>query len=89
MLYERYRLNEFPIQYNAVSPGDYYEWRDMTHAFEDMAAWEDWSQFNLTGEYGELPEVIHAGAGTSNFFPLLGVQPTLGRTFTEAEDRWG
>ena len=89
MVYERYRLNHFPTEYNAVSPGDYIDWRAETHGFEDMAAWAPWPQFNLTGARGELPEVIHGGAGTWNFFPLLGVQPAIGRTFTEDEDRWG
>ena len=51
-----------------------------------MAAWR-WWQFNLTGERGELPELVTAAGGTWNFFPLLGVQPALGRTFTESEDR--
>jgi putative ABC transport system permease protein len=89
MVYERYRLNHFPIEYNAVSPGDYFDWRAETHGFEDMAAWAPWPRFNLTGATGELPEVIHGGAGTWNFFPLIGIQPALGRTFTQAEDRWG
>jgi putative ABC transport system permease protein len=89
MVYERHRMNQFPIQYTAASPGDYYDWRAQTHGFEDMAAWEGWSQFNLSGEQAELPEVIHAGAATPNFFPLLGVQPALGRTFAEADDHWG
>lgn len=88
MVYERYRLNEFPIAYNAVSPGDYFDWRTETHGFEDIAAWLPWPQFNLSGENAELPEVIHAGAAAWNFFPLIGVQAALGRTFTEGEDRW-
>jgi predicted permease len=89
MVYERYRLNQFPIKYSAVSPGDYLDWRAETHGFEDMAAWAPWPQFNLTGARGELPEVIQGGAGTWNFFPLIGIEPALGRTFTQAEDRWG
>ncbi len=89
MIYEWYRLNQFPIEYNAVSPGDYFDWRAETHGFEDMAAWAPWPQFNFTGGRGELPEVIRGGAGTWNFFPLLGVQPAIGRMFTESEDRWG
>lgn len=89
MVYERYRMNQFPIDYAAVSPGDYYDWRAQTHGFEDMAAWEAWSQYNLSGKRIELPEVVKAGACTSNFFPLLGVQPVLGRMFTQADDHWG
>jgi hypothetical protein len=47
MIYERHHMNQFPIHYTAVSPGDYYDWREQTHGFADMAAWEAWSQFNL------------------------------------------
>ncbi|HXW92614.1 MAG TPA: ABC transporter permease [Terriglobales bacterium] len=69
----------------AVSPGDYRDWRDRTHGFEDMASWQWWS-FNLTGEHGELPEAVTAAGATWNFFSVLGVQPAFGRAFTEAED---
>ena len=51
-----------------------------------MAAWRYW-QFNLTGERGELPELVDARGGSWNLFPLLGVQAAIGRTFTESEDR--
>lgn len=87
MIYERYHLSD-AIIYDAVSPGDYYDWREQTHGFEDMAAWDGW-QFNLSGEHAELPEAVTAAAGTWNFFPLLGVKPVFGRTFTEAEDQPG
>ncbi len=88
MVYEHFRgawANVGPFNYNVVSPADYYDWRAQTHGFEDMAAWR-WWQFNLTSDRGELPEVITASAATWNLFPLLGVQPALGRTFTESED---
>jgi len=51
-----------------------------------MAAWR-WAQFNLTGERGELPELVSAGGASWNLFPLLGVEPAFGRTFAESEDR--
>ena len=51
-----------------------------------MAAWR-WGQFNLTGEHGELPELVSAGGGSWNLFPLLGVPAAIGRTFIESEDR--
>jgi predicted permease len=87
MVYERYRLSEFPIQYAVAAPGDYLDWRAETHGFADMAAWTP-SDFNLSGEHADLPEKIIAGAATWNFFSVLGVQPALGRMFTQAEDRW-
>ncbi len=89
MIYEHFRApdqNQGSFNYNEVSPPDYYDWRTQTHGFQDMAAWR-WWHFNLSGERGELPEVVTAAAATWNFFPLLGVQPALGRIFTETEDR--
>ena len=91
MIYEHFRdpsMNTQGFNYNAVAPADYRDWRAQTHGFEDMAAWRYW-QFNLTGERGELPELIGARGGSWNLFPLLGVQAAIGRTFTENEDRPG
>ena len=91
MVYEHFRgaqFNQNEFNFNSVAPGDYFDWRTKTHGFEDMAAWS-WSTFNLTSQRGELPEVVIARAGTWNLFPLLGVQPVYGRTFTENEDQPG
>jgi predicted permease len=88
MVYEHFRdpsMNAQGFNYNSVAPGDYYDWRARTHGFEDMAAWRYW-QFNLTGEHGELPELVSARGGTWNLFPLLGVRAAIGRTFAESED---
>ncbi|HEX4030313.1 MAG TPA: ABC transporter permease [Terracidiphilus sp.] len=89
MLYEHFRdpaMNAQGFNYNSVAPGDYYDWRAQTHGFEDMAVWR-WWQFNLTGEHGELPELVNARGGSWNLFPLLGVKAAIGRTFTANEDR--
>ena len=89
MLYEHFRdsrSNQGGFNYNTVAPADYYDWRAKTRGFEDMAAWRYW-QFNLTGERGELPELVSARAGSWNLFPLLGVHAVIGRTFVESEDR--
>jgi predicted permease len=89
MLFEHRRdahSNQEGFSYNPVSPADYFDWRAQTHGFEDMAVWR-WSRFNLTGQRGELPELVVACGGSWNLFPLLGVQAAIGRTFTESEDR--
>ncbi len=89
MLYEHFRdpsMNAQGFNYNTVAAADFYDWRTQTHGFEDMAAWR-WWQFNLTGERGELPELVSARGGSWNLFPLLGVQAAIGRTFLESEDR--
>jgi predicted permease len=89
MVYEHFRDpedNREGFNYNAVAPADFRDWRAQTHGFEDMAAWRYW-QFNLTGEHGELPEMIDAGGGSWNLFRLLGVDPVYGRTFIASEDQ--
>lgn len=89
VLYEHFRdpsINAQGFNYNPVAPADYFDWRAQTHGFEDMAIWR-YSQFNLTGERGELPEKVQARGGSWNLFPLLGVDAAIGRTFTESEDR--
>jgi putative ABC transport system permease protein len=72
---------------NVVSPGNFLHWREMNGVFEDIAA--AGLTFNLTltghGEPVELPFQYVTAA----FFPVLGVQPSLGRPFTEAEDKPG
>ena len=89
MIYEHFRdpgMNSIQFNYNSVAPADYDDWRTQTHGFADMAAWRYW-QFNLTGERGELPEMVQARGGSWNLFPLLGVNAVVGRTFTESEDQ--
>jgi predicted permease len=89
LIYEHFRdarSNQEGFNYNAVAPADFFDWRKQTHGFEDMAVSRR-GQFNLTGERGELPESVGAGAGSWNLFPLLGVPAAFGRTFTESEDR--
>ncbi len=89
MLYEHFRdpnMNTQGFNSVGVSPGNYYDWRAKTHGFEDMAAWR-WWQFDVTGERGELPELVEARGATWNLFPLLGVHAVIGRTFAESEDR--
>jgi hypothetical protein len=70
------------------SPGDYLAFRRQARSFSDMAAYVDIPQgFNLTGE-GE-PQRLEARYATSGFFPLLGIQPVAGRSFTQEEDKPG
>jgi predicted permease len=88
MVYEQFRASTGADRTNVVSPGDFREWREQTHGFDSMAAWRNYG-FNLTGEHQELPEVVEAIGGSWNMFSVLGVQPVLGRTFTEEEDQPG
>src|SRR5690606_10475602 len=65
------------------SPPDFREIRDGATRLEDLAAVLSFRQ-TLTGD-GDPVQVL-AGAVTWNFFPLLGVQPALGRAFVEEDD---
>ena len=58
--------------------------RDRNQSFEGVAAFTT-DNFNLTGR-GE-PLQVPIARVSANFFPLLGVQPQLGRTFTDDEGR--
>ncbi len=58
--------------------------RDHNQSFQSIAAWAD-DNLNLTGR-GE-PLQVPVARVTPNFFTALGVQPQIGRTFTEEEGR--
>jgi predicted permease len=88
MVYEHFRSNTSGNPYNPVALGDFYDWRKQTHGFEDIASFYT-SSFNVSGDHGELPEVAAVAQGSWNLFHLLGVEPALGRTFTESEDKPG
>jgi putative ABC transport system permease protein len=76
---------------NVVSPGNFLHWREMQRSFDDMAA--------VSGSLGLSFKVTITGAGepeevpvqlvTASFFPVLGVNPALGRPFTAEEDKPG
>jgi putative ABC transport system permease protein len=68
---------------NVVSIGNFLEWRRRAKSFSAIAAYSDWS-FNLTGS-GE-PERVMSRVASANFFPILGVNAALGRTFRMEEE---
>jgi putative ABC transport system permease protein len=70
-----------------VGMANVYDWRARNHSFEDIAALRAVANFNLTGQ-GE-PERLNGSRVSSNLFPVLGVRPLVGRTFTEDEDEIG
>jgi putative ABC transport system permease protein len=58
--------------------------RDRNQSFEAVAVWAN-DNLNLTG-HGE-PLQVQVARVSPNFFSMLGVQPQLGRTFSEEEGR--
>ncbi|MBA3272803.1 MAG: ABC transporter permease, partial [Chthoniobacterales bacterium] len=67
---------------------DYADMRRDNTVFEHFAVTRRES-YNLSGLEGREPEQISGALVTANFFNVIGLQPQLGRTFTEDEDRPG
>ena len=74
-----------PRAFNGMA--NVYDWRARNHVFEDIAALRAVANFNLIGA-GE-PERLNGSRVSANLFPVLGVTPLIGRTFTEDEDEIG
>jgi predicted permease len=74
------------FQDNIVAGGTFAAWQSQAHSFEQMAI-KQWMHYDLAGVNGQLPEVAPAHTVSWNFFPMLGVEPALGRSFTASDDR--
>ncbi|HSE99156.1 MAG TPA: ABC transporter permease, partial [Blastocatellia bacterium] len=69
-----------------VAYPDFLDWRERNEVFERLAAFRPGS-VNLTG--GDIPEEVRDGRVSSDLFPVLGIEPLLGRTFLPEEDKPG
>jgi predicted permease len=69
------------------SPADLRDLERQSSSFRTTAGFT-YSNVNLA-EPGQPAERLHGMAVSSEFFPLFGVSPALGRTFTAEEDRAG
>jgi len=67
-----------------VSPANWLDWQRESRTFRRFAAWRSLS-FTLTGT-GE-PRRVNVQQVSSEFFPLLGVAPLLGRAISDEDDR--
>jgi putative ABC transport system permease protein len=67
-----------------VSPANWLDWQRESRTFRRFAAWRPWA-FTLTGA-GEA-RWVNAQQVSSEFFPLFGVAPLLGRTISAEDDR--
>jgi putative ABC transport system permease protein len=69
-----------------VAPGNVADWRAQNHVFEDIGSAEAWTaNLSKTGQ----AESVKALKVSPNLFPILGVQPMLGRFFASDEDQTG
>src|SRR5579863_832164 len=67
-----------------ISVRAYEYFRDQSHSFTDVAAF-DWESLNITG--GKEPEEVRAARVSFNYLRALGVEPLLGRNFLPEEDQ--
>src|SRR5215218_740937 len=68
-----------------VSYPNYLDWRQRTRSFEDIAAFNGFDQFTMTGQ-GD-PERVHGGLASGNLFTVFGVEPAAGRLLAPRDDR--
>jgi putative ABC transport system permease protein len=71
----------------SISYLDYVDWRDQNKVFERVAVYTNQSVSTLTD--GNEAIHIQGEAVSADLFPLLGVQPFLGRAFLPNEDEPG
>jgi predicted permease len=74
------------ITETSASPAFYQTYREHNSAFESVALWNEGTA-SVTGA-GD-PEEVPSLNGTYELLATLGVQPVVGRTFTEADGRRG
>ncbi|HEY6291650.1 MAG TPA: ABC transporter permease [Terriglobia bacterium] len=82
MVYEK--TKEF--SQSSVAYPNFLDWRRENHSFTDIAAFRG-DDFNFTGS-GQ-PEHLSGEYVSASLFPVLGVNPLLGRSFLPQEDQQG
>jgi putative ABC transport system permease protein len=73
------------IREEGTSYPTFLDWRSQSRAFADMAICSRGNPVTLTG--GNEPERVMGEAVSANLFPLLGVTPIIGRTFSDDEEQ--
>jgi len=70
-----------------VSVGDYFDWRDRSRSFEQLAGF--FPTWNATYTAPDVADRLSVGVVSGNFLRALGVRPQVGRDFIEGEDKRG
>ena len=74
------------LQFFGASVLNYLSWKEQSHSFEQMGV-IGFATFALTGPSD--PVQVPGSTISPSLFPLLGLQPVLGRGFREGEDKPG
>ena len=86
-LYEHNQDNQKIVQHMPIDAGSFWDWQKAAEGKAELAIFSPFQGYNVSAEGGLLPEQIDAGWCSSNFFSVLGVQPMLGRAFTQSDDQ--
>ncbi len=74
------------IDMNGIAPATFFDWRKEAHSFDELAAYS-WDEVSLTGD--GHPQKVQSFKVSANLFGMLGVQPQLGRVFSQDEEEPG
>jgi len=68
----------------SIAYSNFLDWQRKNQTFEEMACFKG-GNYNLTG--ADIPERVRYIQVSSNFLPILGVSPVIGRLFEQTDDR--
>jgi putative ABC transport system permease protein len=85
MLYEAGSLGYDTTTTNVISGGMYAEWKKQNRSYSSLALAQG-IRVGLSGSGGQLPEKLNSALFSWDMLRTLGVQPALGRDFTQSDD---
>jgi predicted permease len=85
MLYEAGLHEDDTARSNPVAGGMYDEWKKQNRSYSGLALVKG-IRVGLSGSGGQLPEKLYSALFSWDMLRTLGVQPALGRDFTQADD---
>jgi len=88
MLYEAGLHGDDTAGPNIVSGGMYAEWKKQNRSYSSLGLAQD-IRVGLSGSGGQMSEKLNSALFSWDMLRTLGVQPALGRDFTQADDNPG
>ena len=83
LVYVNERAPTWNLEFTSINYADFHTWRERARDFEALALWNDVSLNLADGSGAERADGLTV---TYDFPKVLGIKPTLGRTFTKEED---
>src|SRR5258708_15724959 len=87
------QLPKLGIERLAPTVANYFDYREQSHAFEDIAAFQfselNFNEVNHAGSSAAAPELIQPLALSSYICSVLGVRPSIGRPFNTGDEQPG